>query len=466
MLEDIIKERQKKLKSLIKAGIDSYPARVKRTIYIGEAVKNFAKLSRFKKQIFIVGRIRGLRDQGNLIFIDLKDESGKIQGVLKKDNLLNFKTLKQNLDIGDFLNVGGTIFKTIKGEKSIEVKTADIIVKSLRPLPSQWHGLKDIEERYRKRYLDLILNPEVKQRIESRSKIIQIIRDNLLKEGFLEVETPILQPLAGGALARPFITHHNALNCDFYLRIAPELYLKRLLIAGFEKIFEIGKVFRNEGIDRNHNPEFSMLELYWAYQDWEDLMKFTEKLLKGVIVNLGKSDVPIINVNFGTSDFLKLKWQKITFEAALKKYAKKSLKKLKPKKIDEVFKKEVLPKIVKPTFITHYPKTISPLAKSCRDNPELTERFQLVADGMEIVNGFSELNDPLDQRERMEEQEKRYRAGDKEASRLDEDFLEALEYGMPPAVGLGIGIDRLVALATKSHNIKETIIFPTLKPKQ
>jgi len=444
MLEDIIRERQRKLKNLKEAGVNPYPAKVKRTIFVSEALKNFNKLSSSKKQLFLAGRIKALRDQGNLIFIDLQDESAKIQAVLKADNLNNFKILKQNLDVGDFLSVSGPLFKTQKGEKSIEAKTAQIIAKTLRPLPSQWHGLKDVEERYRKRYLDLILNPEVKQRIESRSKIIQTIRDNLSKEGFLEVETPILQPLAGGALARPFITHHNALNCDFYLRIAPELFLKRLLIAGFEKTFEIGRVFRNEGIDRDHNPEFTMFELYWAYQDWEGLMKFTEKLLK---------------------KFIGGKWEKITFEAALKKYAKKDIKKLRPEEIDEIFKKEVRSKLIKPTFVTHYPKFLSPFAKPVEDNPDLTERFQLIVDGMEIVNGFSELNDPIDQRQRMEEQERKYRSGNQEASRLDEDFLEALEYGMPPAAGWGIGIDRLVALVTKSHNIKEVIAFPTLKPK-
>jgi lysyl-tRNA synthetase class 2 len=245
-------------------------------------------------------------------------------------------------------------------------------------------------------------------------------------------------------LARPFTTHHNALNVDFYLRIAPELYLKRLLVAGYEKIFEIGRVFRNEGIDRDHNPEFTMLELYWAYQDWEGLMKFTEKLLKKFIGGV---------------------WSKMKYEEAIRKYVGRNLKDIKPEEIDEVFKKEARPKIIKPTFITHYPKLISPLAKACPDNPALTERFQLIADGMEIVNGFSELNDPNDQRARMEEQERRYRKGDKEASRLDEDFLEALDYGMPPAAGLGIGIDRLVSLITKKRNIKEVIIFPTLKPK-
>jgi len=444
MLEDIIKERKKKLKNLIEAGLNPYPSKSERTISVADALKNFDKISRSKKRISVAGRITNQRDQGNLIFLDIKDESGKIQGVLKKDNLTNFKILKQTLDAGDFISITGSLFKTKSGEKSVEAKKAEIIAKTLLPLPTQWFGLKDVEERFRKRYLDIIFNPEIKEKFAKRSEIISYLREKLSEEGFSEVETPMLQPIPGGAKAKPFITHHNALDTDFYLRIAPELYLKRLLVAGFEKVFEIGRNFRNEGVDRDHNPEFTMLELYWAYQDWEGLMKFVEKLLK---------------------KFLGGKWETISFSDAVKKYAKKSVKNIKAEDLDKIFKKEVLSKIIKPTFITYYPKSISPLAKSCPDNPELTERFQLIADGTEIVNGFSELNDPVEQRKRMEEQEKMYRAGDVEASRLDEDFLEALEYGMPPAAGLGIGIDRLVALITKSHNLKEIIIFPTLKPK-
>mgnify|MGYP001600702712 FL=1 len=445
MLEDIIGERKKKLENFLKAGIEPYPEKSKRTHKISEALDGFSSLSKSRKRIFVCGRIFGMRVMGNIVFYDLRDESGKIQGVLKKDNLKkDFALFKDNLDIGDFIEAGGILFITKTGEKSIEIKNLRLLAKSLRPLPSQWHGLKEVEERYRKRYLDIFLNPDVKETINKRSEIIQNIRKDLLTAGFNEVETPMLQALPGGALARPFITHHNALDVDFYLRIAPELYLKRLLIAGFEKIFEIGKVFRNEGIDRDHNPEFTMLELYWAYQDWGGLMKFTEKLLK---------------------KFIGGAWSKIKYEEAIKKYAGKNLKDIKPEEIDEIFKKEVRSKIIKPTLITHYPKSISPLAKSCSDNPALTERFQLIVDGMEIVNGFSELNDSNDQRVRMEEQERNYRKGDKEASRLDEDFLEALDYGMPPAAGLGIGIDRLVSLITKKHNIKEVIIFPTLRPK-
>ncbi|MEK7549352.1 MAG: amino acid--tRNA ligase-related protein [Patescibacteria group bacterium] len=446
MLEDIIKERKKKLDRLVKAGLNPYPSKVKRTHLISDILTDFQSFSKNQKKIFICGRIRGLRDQGKIIFYDLVDESGKIQAVLKRENNPKiFNLFKENLDIGDFVEIGGLAFITKKGEKSVEIKNPRIIVKSLKPLPSQWYGLADIEERYRKRYLDIILNPEVKEKIVKRFQVIQYLRDKLLQEGFLEVETPILQAVPGGAKARPFVTHHNALDSDFYLRIAPELYLKRLLVAGFEKVFEIGRNFRNEGIDRDHNPEFTMLELYWAYQDWQGLMKFIEKILKKYIPG---------------------KWQKFTFEEAIKKYAKKDLKNIAIGDLDEVFKSEVRLKLIKPTFITHYPKSISPLAKSLEENPEFTERFQLIVEGMEVVNGFSELNNPLEQRERMERQEKMYRAGDLEESRLDEDFLTALEHGMPPSAGVGIGIDRLAAYIAKAGNIKEIIIFPTLKLKK
>ncbi len=446
MLEDIIKEREKKLDKLVEAGLNPYPAKVKRTHLIGDVLINFQSFSKNRKKFFICGRLKGLRDQGKIIFYDLADESGKIQAVLRRENNIKiFSLFKENLDIGDFVEIGGSAFITKKGEKSVEIKNLRIIVKSLKPLPSQWYGLSDTEERYRKRYLDIILNPEVKEKIVKRVQVIQYLRDKLLQEGFLEVETPILQAVPGGAKARPFVTHHNALDVDFYLRIAPELYLKRLLIAGFEKVFEIGRNFRNEGIDRDHNPEFTMLELYWAYQDWQGLMKFIEKILKKYIPG---------------------RWEKMTFEEAIGKYAKKDLKNMAVGDLDEIFKSEVRPKLIKPTIITHYPKSISPLAKALEENPEFTERFQLIVDGTEVINGFSELNDPIEQRERMEGQEKMYRAGDLEASRLDEDFLVALEHGMPPAAGLGIGIDRLAAYIAKANNIKEIIIFPTLKPKR
>ncbi|PIR98619.1 MAG: lysine--tRNA ligase, partial [Candidatus Colwellbacteria bacterium CG10_big_fil_rev_8_21_14_0_10_41_28] len=340
----------------------------------------------------------------------------------------------------------GTLFKTKRGEKSIKPKSVDMLAKTLRPLPDSWYGLKDVEERFRKRYLDLILNEEAKETFILRSNLVKQIREFLWEESFMEVETPMLQPIPGGALARPFKTRHNALKQDFYLRIAPELYLKRLLVGGMNKIYEIGRVFRNEGMDREHNPEFTMLELYWAYQDYEGLIKFTEKMLK---------------------PFVKEKWQRISYRDAFKKYGKIDLDKVKNKEeIDDVFKRKVRPHLKKPTIVYDLPKAISPLSKSKASEPELTERFQFILEGTEIVNGFSELNDPIDQRERMEYQEKLFRKGNEEASRLDKDFIEALEYGMPPAAGLGMGIDRLVALITKRESLKETILFPTLKNKE
>ncbi len=446
MLEDIIKERLKTRKP------EYYPARVKRTHLISDAVKNFGSLAKQKKTIWITGRIMGLRTQGGLMFWDVQDGGGpstrlgtnKIQAVVKKDNLANFSELKNNINLGDFVGVAGPLFKTQSGEKSLEVKNAQIIVKSLRPLPSVWHGLKDVEERFRKRYLDILLNPEVKEKIIQRSQIVEYLRTALIQEGFLEVETPILQPIPGGAKARPFVTHYNALDADFYLRIAPELYLKRLLVSGFEKIFEIGRNFRNEGLDRDHNPEFTMLELYWAYQDYKSLLKFIEKILK---------------------NFISAKWEKTTFASIFKKHSGRDYKSVKPAELDEVFNHKIRPKIIKPTVILDYPESVMPLAKLKTDDPALTESFQLIVNGAEIVKGFSELNDPVIQRQQMERQEKNFRADNEVFSRLDKDFLEALEYGMPPAAGLGIGIDRLAALAAHTHSVKEIIIFPTLRPK-
>ena len=436
MLEDLIKERLKKKRN--------YPARVERTCSIEEILKDFDSLVKQKKAASVVGRIMGLRVQGALIFIDIQDAGGKIQGVIKKDEVKNFQEFKENTDIGDFAELNGVPFKTKSGEKSLLAKSAKNIAKSLRPLPSVWHGLQDIEERFRKRYLDILLNSGVKQNIVQRSKIIEYLRQALFQENFLEVETPMLQPIPGGARARPFATHHNALDVDFYLRISPELYLKRLLVAGFEKIFEIGRNFRNEGIDKDHNPEFTMLELYWAYQDYNGLIKFTEKLLK---------------------KFIPGKWRKINFLDLFKTRVKKDYRKLSGEELEEIYKKELRPKITEPTLVLNYPEKIMPLAKLVPENPELTESFQLIVNGAEIVKGFSELNDPVIQRRQMEEQEKEYRAGNPEASRLDKDFLEALEYGMPPAAGFGLGIDRLVALVTKSRSVKEIIAFPTLRPK-
>lgn len=461
MLEDIVKERIKKRNNLIKAGWNVYPSQIKRENLIGDVLKRFFRWSLFKKKVSIGGRIMGMRNQGGIIFLDLKDETGNIQTVLLKKEIKDFDLLKDNLDIGDFVVAEGVLFKTKAGEKSVKVKCLLFAAKSLRPLPSVWHGLKDVEERFRKRYLDMLLNKEVKEKLETRSWIITVLRDILCQEGFKEVETPMLQPLAGGATARPFKTHHNALDEDFYLRIAPELYLKRLLVGGMEKVFEIGRNFRNEGMDRDHNPEFTMLELYWAFQDYNGMMQAARKWF---IKLLDFLDIKEVQHEAAKLDF-RSPWKKAEYRDLIFQYSGKNLENLKIDELDEIFKKEVRPNIIQPTLVINYPKSISPLAKSIQDNPDFTERFQLIAAGMELMNCFSELNDSEEQRKRMEEQEKMYRAGHEEASRLDEDFLEALEYGMPPAAGLGIGIDRLAALLTNTRAIKEIIIFPTLRPK-
>ena len=456
MLDDIIRERKKKLENIVASGENPYPARVERAYSIAECLSRFWLFLLLRWPVAIAGRVISLRKQGGLIFADVKDQSGAIQVLLKKDKLASFSFFEENLDVGDFLEIKGILIRTKRGEKSVEANGARIIVKSVQPLPSSWHGLKDVEERFRKRYLDILLNKEVDVKLRKRSEIITSLRKFLDSEGFIEVETPVLQPIAGGAKARPFKTRHNALGEDFYLRIAPELYLKRLLVAGWEKIYEVGKVFRNEGMDRDHNPEFTMLELYWAYQDCSGLMDFTEKMLKGLLLK---------ETHLATNDFTVV-WPRISFAEAMKKHARKNIAEIPKEQLDETFKKEVRPKITEPTFVISYPKSISPLAKSHEDNPEFTERFQLIVHGTELVNGFTELNDPIDQRKRMEEQEKRFRAGDDEESRFDPDFIEALEYGMPPAAGLGIGIDRLVAIATNARAVKETIIFPTLRTKK
>ncbi len=424
-----------------------------------------------------------MRQHGGLIFSNIEDGTGKIQILFKKDRVgeKSFQFFLDNFDIGDFIETRGILFKTQKGEKTLEAAGYKILAKSLSPLPEKWHGIQDIEERFRKRYLDLIFNKEVKDKFKLRSKIIKEIRNFLEKEGFLEVETPILQPLYGGAKAKPFKTHLNALDIDMYLRISPELYLKRLLVAGFEKVYEIGKCFRNEGLDKSHNPDFTMLEFYWAYSDYKDLIKLTEKLFTDLLKNIfGKTKIKYESkeINFKTP------WPRIEFSQLLKKYTKidldeinlEALKKeaqkmgIEPKGdkaeiADEIYKKFCREKIWQPTFVIHHPLGAFPLAKEIEKNPGKTANFQLIAAGLELINAFSELNDPWEQRKRFEEQERIRKEGYDEAQRLDEDFIEALEHGMPPAAGFGMGIDRLVALLTDSHSLREIILFPTMRPK-
>lgn len=485
-INDIREGKLKKIDSLRNSGILPYPSKAKRTHTIEEALLDFTKLSRAKKEISIVGRIMGLRPHGKLCFLSLRDGYANIQGLLRQEGIgeTAYKFFLDNFDIGDFVSLTGILMKTKKGEQTLDVSSCKILTKNLLPLPEKWHGLQDTEERYRKRYLDFIFNQDVKEKFLIRSKVVRLIRQFLDQEGFVEVETPILQPQYGGAEAKPFITHLNAFDMKMYLRIAPELYLKRLIVGGFEKVYEIGRVFRNEGVDRSHNPDFTMLEFYWAYADYKDNMKFTEKLFAFVLKGL-----------FGTTkityegreiDF-KPPWPRVDYLSLLRKHAgidfegqnrdaiAKRAKELgvkvekgspKYQIADDIYKKVVRDKIWEPTFIIHYPTGSIPLAKPLDENPDLLGAFQLVvAEGWELVKAFTELNDPVLQRKIFQDQERYFEEGMEDAQRLDEDFLESLEYGMPPTTGLGMGIDRLSALLTNSHSLREAILFPTMKPR-
>ena len=485
-IEELRKTRLKKLEAIKKSQLSPYPEKTKRTHRIKDAIRDFGKLSRFKKEVILAGRIKSLRGHGGSTFLDIEDGSAKIQAFLKKDGLgeKGYKFFLENFDIGDFIEIRGMLFKTKKGERTIEAADFKMLAKSLLPLPEKWHGLKDVEERFRKRYLDLIFNTETKEKFKTRAKIIKEIRSFLESEGFLEVETPILQPIYGGAKAKPFKTHLNAMDIDLYLRISPELYLKRLLVGGFEKVYEIGKCFRNEGVDRSHNPDFTILEFYWAYADYKELMKLTEKLLENVVKKVfGKNEIEYE----GKKISFKTPFARIEFDQLLKKYTKikindinlgalkKEAKKLgvkiedtmtKSEVADEIYKKFCLPSIQQPTFIINHPLGAFPLAKALENNPSKLANFQLIVAGWETVNAFSELNDPLEQRKRFEEQESFFKKGLEGAQRMDKDFLEALEYGMPPAAGWGMGIDRLVALLTNSHSLREVILFPTMRERR
>lgn len=484
-IDELRAVRLKKLEVMQKAGILAYPAETKRTHKIEEALRDFAKLSKQAKEIILAGRIKSQRGHGGVTFLDIEDGTGKIQAFFKKDRMgeKSYKFFLDNFDIGDFIEIRGILFETKAGEKTLETADYKILAKSLLPLPEKWHGLQDVEERFRKRYLDLIFSPEVKNKFKLRSKIIKEIRVFLELEGFLEVETPVLQPIYGGAKAKPFKTHLNALDADLYLRISPELYLKRLLVGGFEKVYEIGRIFRNEGMDRFHNPDFTVLEFYWAYADYKDLMKLTETLLETLLKKiLGKTEIEYEGkkINF------KAPWPRIEFSQLLKKETKinleeinlealkKEAKKLgvnfgkgaqKAEIADEIYKKLCRGNIWEPTFIINHPTGSFPLAKPLENDSKKLANFQLVAGGWELINAFSELNDPLEQKRRFQEQEKFYKAGLEEAQRQDLDFIEALEYGMPPAAGFGMGIDRLVALLTNSHSLREVILFPTMRKK-
>lgn len=484
-LSNIREGRIEKLNKIIGKNINPFPSQVARTHTYIEIILGFEELAKKETKIVVGGRIRSLRLHGGSCFGHLEDGTGQIQLYFKKDVLKdNYEFLKDLIDIGDFILAEGTLFLTKKGEKTLLVENFKLISKSLLPLPEKWHGLKDMEIRYRKRYLDLLSNPLVKDIFTKRSLIIKVIRQFLDHSGFMEVETPILQAIPGGASAKPFITHHNALDIDLYLRIAPELYLKRLIVGGYEKVYELGKSFRNEGIDFSHNPEYTSMEFYWAYADYKMLIEFTEKMFTEIITTVQKT----MEVKYGEHtlnfkppwprktfrqlliDLVKIDIAEISKDDLVEKMKKLTLEFSKKSELVELYealyKNIILPSIAQPTIIMDYPIEMEPLAKKCEDNPKFVQRFQLVVCGMELLKAYSELNDPIDQKQRFEEQQKLRATGDEEAQRIDDDFVEALEYGMPPCAGEGIGIDRLITILTGSHNLREVILFPTLRPKE
>lgn len=481
-LEELKKIRLQKLEQIKRLGIDPYPARCQRKHSIAQVLKMMGK------KVAVAGRVMAMRAHGGIKFFDLRDESGKIQLVFKKDQLpaINHKLLAL-LDIGDFIDVQGRVFRTKAGETSVLVKDFHLLTKSLRPLPSKWYGLKDVEERYRKRYLDFIMNPQVKKVFEMRSKVIDAHRRFLFDQGYYEVETPVLHPIYGGALARPFKTYHNALGIPLYMRISTELYLKRLIVGGFEKVFEIAKVFRNEGIDRQHNPEFTILETMEAYIDYRENMKLVETMTEFVV----KETLVKTKVKFqGQEIDFKTPWKRLTMVEAVKEVTGIDFLKIKSLKeaqriardlgveldkylssaigliLAAVFEEKVEEKLIQPTFIYDFPVETAPLAKKCSDNPKFVERFEHYIAGMECSNNYSELNDPLELAVRFKDERKKERLGDVEAHQTDVDFIEAMEYGMPPTSGIGPGIDRLVMILTDTPSVRDVILFPLLRPEK
>jgi lysyl-tRNA synthetase class 2 len=482
MLEDLIKERLKKKENLEKAGINCYPAKIKRSRTVKEILDGFFWLSLFKKKISIAGRITGMRGQGGIIFLDILDGSGKIQAVISKKIYKDFSLYKDNLDIGDFVSVEGTVFKTKAGEKSVRVENIVLAAKSLRPIPSQWYGIQDEEERLRKRYLDILLNSDIKDMFEKKSRFWNAVRQFLLDRQFIEVETPVLENTPGGAEARPFITHHNALDLDVYLRISPELWLKRLMVAGYSKVFEIGRIFRNEGMDAEHLQDYTQMEFYWAYADYNDGMKMVEEMFKFIAQETFgtlKFKIKEFDIDFGR------KWEIYDFVGIIKKMTGVNILKTDIKEVENKLKefgveydkrgfnlnrgidnlwKFCRKKIAGPGFLINVPVMMEPLAKRSDKNPNIVERFQVIVAGSELGKGFSELNDPIDQLSRFNDQAKLREAGDEEAQMKDDEFVEALEYGMPPTCGFGMSERAFSFLMNKT--VRECQIFPLMRPKK
>ncbi|MEE9315604.1 MAG: lysine--tRNA ligase [bacterium] len=486
-INKLISERKQKLEELRKLGVDVYPRNFSITHTISQVREKYGTLKAEEKTeetVSLAGRIMSLRRMGKASFAHMKDQTGKLQIYTREDVLgeRNYQIFRK-LDIGDLIGVTGKVFSTKTGELSIQVEDLTLLAKSLRPLPEKWHGLKDIETRYRQRYIDLVVNEQVKDVFCTRSLIIKGIRKFLDNLGFLEVETPMMQSVVGGAAAKPFLTHHQALDMELYLRISPELFLKRLVVGGLEKVYEVNRSFRNEGVSTRHNPEFTMLEVYQAYSDYNGMMDLCQKMILSIAKEvLGKEDFVYQENKISLG---KIPWQRFSLYELLKehtgldftnihglsemrkaadglnvKYKKDSPK---HKILDHIFESYVQKKLIQPTFVLDYPAEFSPLAKAKKDNPELVERFELFIGGEELANAYSELNDPVEQRKRMEKQVEEKDIGEGREAEVDEDYLRALEYGLPPCGGLGIGVDRLVMVFTNSNSIRDVILFPQMR---
>lgn len=484
---ELMRQRKEKLNEIRKAGIDPYPhqyAPTHTTLDIRKEYDDVTETPDETHRVTVAGRIMTKRDHGKSSFVNLQDSTGQIQIYVRRDGVgADSYMVYRRFDVGDIIGASGVVFRTRTGELTILVDSVELLSKSIRPLPEKWHGLQDKQTRYRQRYADLIMNPEVKEVFVQRTKIVQAIRDMLNERDFIEVETPVLQPIYGGASARPFTTYHNTLDQSLYLRIANELYLKRLIVGGFDRVYEFSKDFRNEGMDRDHNPEFTMLELYQAYADYKEIMALTENLIAQTVEALHGTTK--ITYQEHEIDFTP-PWERMSMIESIQKYSSFDPESLSAHElhstavdsgielegdeprgeiIAELFDVFVESKLIQPTFIYDYPIEVSPFAKKKPENPEFVERFEFFISGMELGNAFSELNDPIDQRQRFMEQASNLAKGDEEAFMVDEDYLRALEYGMPPTGGLGIGIDRLTMLLTDQYSIRDVILFPQMRPE-